>query len=528
MVINCLPLYDPPPRTVSAASKIDAKSLPTATPSSAPYSSSRALKQESTLKKARSEEILNKSNPLELEKDDSGSKSDGEDLEEVKRKPSRQEWTRFSSSFKPNYSTRIHDALASAPTSAGPRDSSLDSSTSTSVEASLEAAKSDREVAEKSKSETFDDNFLDTQKVGRSNDVFAHIDPFQESPGQKESPTPESGDTNRIEESLRDKVIDQTYQQTVQQKPSSESPSLSEAKADQDSPPSDDQPGDGNTPKEESGTNKQLQLRNASEGDEGSDEEESKTQGISVNYVDNPDDLKPQLKRSSGSVSFISAYSVPSRQQSPVGDRIVEGGEEEEGRTEPSDTVTSSGKQCVEEKLIGSKNDEEIPRSAGAGKESPDGDKDSSKNETSTPPMSSEVSGAESSKPAATASPTAFNSSSKKPPLLEEASLHVSQSNGKPSAPLHPGQNPNVVPPPSGMAATPSLLAPTSLPPSPAIVEPTYIERSGWLSKLSHKKGVFGDKWQKRYFVLHGSWLYYFKKYGVSHTHADLTQMWKR
>ena len=28
--------------------------------------------------------------------------------------------------------------------------------------------------------------------------------------------------------------------------------------------------------------------------------------------------------------------------------------------------------------------------------------------------------------------------------------------------------------------------------------------------------GMFGDKWQKRYFVLHGSWLYYFKKYGVA------------
>lgn len=27
--------------------------------------------------------------------------------------------------------------------------------------------------------------------------------------------------------------------------------------------------------------------------------------------------------------------------------------------------------------------------------------------------------------------------------------------------------------------------------------------------------GVFRDKWQKRYFVLHGAWIYYFKKYGV-------------
>ena len=28
--------------------------------------------------------------------------------------------------------------------------------------------------------------------------------------------------------------------------------------------------------------------------------------------------------------------------------------------------------------------------------------------------------------------------------------------------------------------------------------------------------GMFGDRWQKRYFILHGPKLSYFKKYGVS------------
>jgi len=494
MVINCLPLYDPPPRT-SAASENDATSPPPATTSSpASTSSSQARKRESKLKKARSEEILNKSNAPKPEKEDGGSKSDGEDVEEVKRKPSRQEWTRFSSSLKANYSTRIHDAVASAPTSAGPHDSNLDSSTSTSVEASSETDTGSGATG-KSKSETFDDNFLDAQKAGRSDNVFAHVDPFQEGQDQKGL-----GDTTEIEGSLRDKVIDETYRQTLEQRSSSESTSSSEAKPNQDVHPSDDQ-------------HQKLQPRMAPEGDGGSDEEGSKSQGISVNYVDNPEDLKPQLKRSSGSVSFIGAVSVPPRQQSsPVGDKIEEGGEEEEGNIVPSNAVTSSGEQIVEEKLVESEDDNVTPPSAEAGKELPEHDKNSSKDETSTPPKLSEVSGAESSNAASPAS------SSEKPPLLQEASSLVSHLNTQPSAPFRPGQDPNIVPSPSSTAAPPCTLTPTSLPPSPVVTEPSYIERSGWLSKLSHKKGMFGDKWQKRYFVLHGSWLYYFKKYGVSHS----------
>lgn len=60
------------------------------------------------------------------------------------------------------------------------------------------------------------------------------------------------------------------------------------------------------------------------------------------------------------------------------------------------------------------------------------------------------------------------------------------------------------------------LLIPSPLPVPPSTLDPSYIERSGWLNKLSHRRGMFGDKWQRRYFVLHRSWLYYFKKYGVS------------
>lgn len=61
-----------------------------------------------------------------------------------------------------------------------------------------------------------------------------------------------------------------------------------------------------------------------------------------------------------------------------------------------------------------------------------------------------------------------------------------------------------------------SVLASSLLQATPPTLDQEYLERSGWLTKLSHRRGMFGDKWQKRYFVLHRSWLYYFKKYGVS------------
>lgn len=73
------------------------------------------------------------------------------------------------------------------------------------------------------------------------------------------------------------------------------------------------------------------------------------------------------------------------------------------------------------------------------------------------------------------------------------------------------------LPPDTPPQASPVVtLTPVVLPVPPPTVDMEYVERSGWLNKLSHRRGMFGDKWQKRYFVLHRSWLYYFKKYGVS------------
>lgn len=93
-----------------------------------------------------------------------------------------------------------------------------------------------------------------------------------------------------------------------------------------------------------------------------------------------------------------------------------------------------------------------------------------------------------------------------------EAKGYYSSANTNPSAPP-----PSSLATPSTLTTLPDpVLAPSLLPDAPPTLDQEYLERSGWLNKLSHRKGVFGDKWQKRYFVLHRSWLYYFKKYGVS------------
>ena len=342
------------------------------------------------------------------------------------------------------------------------------------MESSLESTGIfDAQATWKPESKTFDE---DKQREGSgSNVLLAQVDPFQHG-----SPIQVS---NGAKESLHGEVTNPTYQQSAEQTPPLEQASSTEANAES---PSDSKTVDENVTKEKNGTKDNSRLRTASEG---SDTDESNAQKISVNYVDNPEDLKPQLKRSSGSVSFIGACTVSPLQSSLIDKKIVEG-EEGEGRTETSrNGITSVGEKSVEE------NGTEVPDSK-------------LQNEHSTSPKSSEASTEDGSTTVAASSSTTFTSPTEKPPLLEEANLQVSQPNAQPSAPLHPAQNPS---------ATQRQLAPTLLPPSPSSIEPTYIERSGWLTKLSHRKGVFRDKWQKRYFVLHGSWLYYFKKYGVSY-----------
>ena len=444
MVINCLPLYDPLPQAATSPPPPNSSSL--STPES---------KNKTTLRKAHSEEILAKSSTPNGEEEDNGSKSDGEDREEVRRNVSQQ--TRFRSSFSANYTTKIHNVPP--PTQASARVLEMEGSTSTAMEASLESTIVF--VAEATGTKTSDEA---KQKEGSDSKViFTEVDLLQHQNGQ---PIQVS---NGAKESLHGEAVNPTYQQNVERKQHLESTSSTEANA-----------------ASQSDSKTDSRLRTVSEG---SDTDESNSQNISVNYIDNPEDLKPQLKRSSGSVSFIGACAVSPLQPSHI-DKRIEEGEETEGRTEPS----KNGITSVEEKTVEEENGNEVPGSE-------------FQNELSTSPKPSEASTEDSSRTAAAASPATFTSPTEKPPILEEANLQVSQPNAQPSAPFHPGQNPSA-----------TLRQLTLLPPSPPTVEPTYIERSGWLTKLSHRKGVFRDKWQKRYFVLHGSWLYYFKKYGVSYS----------
>ena len=192
------------------------------------------------------------------------------------------------------------------------------------------------------------------------------------------------------------------------------------------------------------------------EADNGSDEESGR--GLTVNYLDAT--TMSTLKRSSGSVSFLGRMELgPAVVQVPRLETSVEAREDVDG-------------------------------------------------EADVPPIS-------------------------KPPLEAETRELLSQQGGPPTAPPPPRGSddtpndahlplaePGALPPPHAanrLSSSLLLLNPSPLPVAPPTMDADYTERSGWLNKLSHRRGMFGDKWQKRYFVLHRAWLYYFKKYGVSY-----------
>lgn len=207
------------------------------------------------------------------------------------------------------------------------------------------------------------------------------------------------------------------------------------------------------------------------EGD-GSDSEEH---GFSVNYVQDPHVL-PELKRSSGSVSFFT----------------------------PTANAGAGSKSTVKEMLLEMSDENRLD------------DEPEEKDEKATTEEVAGQAGAE-------ATSREKSLSTAKPPLIEETdSILQKSASTTPTAPAQTSAPPTTSPPYLGgaTAQAPLLnrelaLRASPLPAPPITLDRDYTERSGWLNKLSHRKGVFGDKWQKRYFVLHRSWLYYFKKYGV-------------
>ncbi len=301
----------------------------------------------------------------------------------------------------------------------------------------------------------------------------------------------------------------------------------------------------------------------APELEDTSDPEDSK-QGFEVNYLENTTTL-PRLKRSSGSVSFPHRISMPVTEYNSV---IVE---ESSLTSQPSDDPQPTLPAIPDDSLKEPKDNEKIEDGTLANKdisniqEVTDGSLDKAEEaETKAEGIETKTKEAkatenqqqhtakpenesfnvnehntenkESNEPAADidveqakpigdpatdASPTstdvspALSAQKDGTPLPSTQEPSTDPSTSKESASLTTASN--ALPPSTPSQSTPPPLTFTLLPPSPVTMNGEYVERSGWLTKLSHRKGVFGDKWQKRYFVLNRSWLYYFKKYGVSY-----------
>ena len=222
--------------------------------------------------------------------------------------------------------------------------------------------------------------------------------------------------------------------------------------------------------KEEKGHEDKMVL-----SDGGSDGEESKE--MKVSYIEDPEHVQT-LKRSSGSVSFIGTAATrrsPGPRSLPpppsVVEEVSEGSEEREGETASSDatgvTVTVEGEDGEGVTLVGSEGTD-----GGEGERVPPGSEEA---------VGEGGRGGDHPKPKPEA-----NGVDLVPEQPPQEKAVVAQAT--PSAPP-------LVPP----ASVPPALAPTeqsteqaihtALPPAPVTFEPEFIERSGWLMKLSHRRG---------------------------------------
>ena len=391
MLVNCLPLYEPPPDTATS-------SQPSPTPSPVPIK-----------KRTKSEEVLATPNKTEFTEDQKQKSSEAEDINSKSDGKPISGRTRFNSSFTANYSTRIRDT----PTSPTPvtEENSAESQTSKSEEEKLSTSVNDEEKVVEQKIEE----------------------------GKKEEA--DAGEIEHTKTSSKDE----------------ESPG--------EMKPSKDTPKEKVTPSP----------------DAGSDQEETSLQ-VEVKYLENTDELNPQLKRSSGSVSFISGVAVAPflRAVSPPPDEpsISEGeiGQEEDITSE---VPTQAGSETNGETSVASteatpeKPQEPSLSDSKPGAEVGKVEATATSEKPQEPSLPDSKPGAEVGKvEAAATSEQQQTKSSEKPPLLAEANKQLTQPSAAPSAP--PTQN---------------LLIPTPLPTPPTTMTPGYIERSGWLSKLSHRKG---------------------------------------
>ena len=240
-----------------------------------------------------------------------------------------------------------------------------------------------------------------------------------------------------------------------------------------------------------------------STSDDGSDDEKPKKDQLLVEYIDNPDELTVEVKRSSGSVSFFGAqealapYPVPkspppdlptieqsmellstdvSAAAAPLDGSVGEKSREGTGdssaspETEPNSSETAPKSEAA---------DEVVP------KEQPTLEEESEPREKTVADEKEEQPQGDSLTKTEPEAEAKQSSSSEKPPLLEAATTQAPQ----PGVSSAPGTLPAAQGAPLPPLAQPAPLPRTPLPPPPPTIEPAYIDRSGWLTKLSHKKG---------------------------------------
>ncbi len=518
MVVNCLPLYMPPEDAVQAALSTNNSEESgddqndTDSQKRGRKKSKNSPKKPQHLRKAKSLTSIAIAE-IELSDEEKQSRSDDEVLEDT-RKSKKKKKSRMNS-FGAHYSVKVHRQVE-------PRQAMIEETDaappSTHTYKSIETTVSDPEQS------------FDSEKA------FQSVNPTNDDKSTKvddKNPSPVGNGTNSSP---------QEPDEIVHKKPN------------------------------KSPVTKSKSLGSVSESEDTSDPEDNK-QGFEVNYLETTTTL-PRLKRSSGSVSFpqritisvpainsvIAEESSLTSQQScdsqPIPQAVPisspEGAKDSQEEPKDSQEGTKDSQEEPKDSQEGSKDSQEEPKDSQEGTkdseyiESNDNENSNTREDTDSPLLEAkETEVSECGQQPTANKPENEQSSNSKvlaPNAVEQvkknqdttADVSPTSRDVSPAASAQKSNTPPQEPsadhlaskesaslamtpsPPPPSQSTHSPLTVTLLPPSPMTMNGDYVERSGWLTKLSHRKGMFGDKWQKRYFVLHRSWLYYFKKYGVS------------
>ena len=486
MVVNCLPLYQPPDEEAQASTDSHLEPL---SPSHNNDSNGR-----SKLIKARSMESISSSQLG----DDEG-QHDAKTVGEVATPPRRKS-TKFS-----HYSVTVHNVSAS------------------NVVATAQPAASNEGEKHEEKQQSMDDDSSEVKSqiidAPQSNgevsaETTGDADKAKENDGKKTDEGVSSSDETAAAGSsdvAQAEIEESTNTEKANENSSNESKEAKQEK--QETSQNDDLVRDGSAaegesePTEAENKFETLEVKSKPEVNDSESEQQkhmklqktrseraslspdgdlsdSEHNGFSVNYVQDPF-VVPQLKRSSGSVSFY-APNIPA--------------------VATVETIAISSAHNIRDDTLLETSTENKLESTSLEKT-----EEASTTADKTDGASGEDEVATREKSLSTAKPLI---------LVETDSILQQSASSGPTAPTQTSLSPTTSSPPSSPEAKthapPIAIQATPLPGPPVTLDKDYTERSGWLNKLSHRKGMFGDKWQKRYFVLHRSWLYYFKKYGVS------------